>query len=165
MTAPPLVGCVVWSRFLIVCHAFRLLPVRSVDVIISSHPLLFSAAILLISLLPVSGSFYQKGCSCTTCMPHIGSLILHIDQDCSGLYTPLVYVSSMSHVWLRQNKDINVCCISTPFFLPHVKLSSRCSRGDTSTGFTVTQMGRCLVLWIGFRKTSHTCYQCWQMQR
>ena len=40
--------------FLMVCHAFRLLPVRSVDVIISSHLLLFSAAILLISSLPVS---------------------------------------------------------------------------------------------------------------
>ena len=40
--------------FLIVCHAFWLLPVRSVDVIISSHLLLFSAAISLISSLPVS---------------------------------------------------------------------------------------------------------------
>ena len=40
--------------FLIVCHAFRLLPVRSVVVIISFHLLLFSAAILLISSLPVS---------------------------------------------------------------------------------------------------------------
>ena len=62
--------------FLIVYHAFRLLPVRSVDVIISSHILLFSAAILLISLLPVfiTSSCYQKGCSCiASCMPHIGA--------------------------------------------------------------------------------------------
>ena len=47
--------------FLIVCHAFRLLPVRSVDVIISSHHLLFSAAILLISSLPVSRVVLSKG--------------------------------------------------------------------------------------------------------
>ena len=47
--------------FLIVCHAFRLLPVRSVDVIISSHLLLFSAAILLISSLPVSRVVLSKG--------------------------------------------------------------------------------------------------------
>ena len=47
--------------FLIVCHAFRLLPVRSVDVIISSHLLLFSAAILLISSLPVSRLVLSKG--------------------------------------------------------------------------------------------------------
>ena len=46
--------------FLIVCHAFRLLPVRSVDVIIYSHILLFSAAILLISSLPVSRVVLSK---------------------------------------------------------------------------------------------------------
>ena len=47
--------------FLIVYHAFRLFPVRSVDVIISSHLLLFSAAILLISSLPVSRVVLSKG--------------------------------------------------------------------------------------------------------
>ena len=46
--------------FLIVCYAFRLLPVRSVDVIISSHILLFSAAISLISLLPISRVVLSK---------------------------------------------------------------------------------------------------------
>ena len=73
-------------------------------------------------------------------MSHIGSSILQIYQECSGFYTPLVYVSLMSHVWLRQtsrivlcswvnflNKDINVCCVSTPVFLPRVKLPSECS--------------------------------------
>ena len=47
--------------FLIVCYAFRLFPVRSVDVIISSHLFLFSAAILLISSLPVSRVVLSKG--------------------------------------------------------------------------------------------------------
>ena len=47
--------------FLIDCHAFRLFPVRSVDVITSSHLLLFSAAILLISSLPVSRVVLLKG--------------------------------------------------------------------------------------------------------
>ena len=53
----------VWSLeiFLIVCHAFRMLPVRSVDVIISSHLPLFSAANLLISSLPVSRVVLSKG--------------------------------------------------------------------------------------------------------
>ena len=95
--------------FLMICHAFRLLRVRSVDVIISSC-----------SPLPVSRGMLSKGCSCTaSCIPHIGSSILQINQECSGFYTPLVYVSSMSHIWLRQtsrilwnmvnllNKDIN----------------------------------------------------------
>ena len=87
--------------FLIVCHAFQLLPVRYVDVIISSHLLLFSVATLLISSLP--GSCCQKGCSCTvSCMPHIGTSILQIDQESNVSYTPLVYVSSISDVWLQQ---------------------------------------------------------------
>ena len=46
----------------------------------------------------------------------------------------------MSHVWLQQpvivlwsrvnfiNKDINVCCVSTPVCLPQGKSSSECSR-------------------------------------
>ena len=46
--------------FLIVCHAVRRLPVRSADVIISSHILLFSAAILLIGSLPVSRVVLSK---------------------------------------------------------------------------------------------------------
>ena len=47
--------------FLIVCHAFPLLPVRSVDVIISSRLLLVSASILLISSFPVSRVVLSKG--------------------------------------------------------------------------------------------------------
>ena len=47
--------------FLVVCHAFWLLPVRSDDVIISSHILLFSASILLISSLSVSRVVLSKG--------------------------------------------------------------------------------------------------------
>ena len=74
-----------------------LLPVRSVDVIISSHILLFSAAILLISSLPVSRVVLSKRLLCTvSCMPHIDSLVLQIDQECSVSYTPLVYVTRMA---------------------------------------------------------------------
>ena len=89
--------------FLIVCYAFWLLSVRSVNVIISSHLLLFSAAILLISSLPVSRVVLSKGLLMYCFLyAYVGSSILQIDQECSGFYTFLVYVSSMSRVWLQQ---------------------------------------------------------------
>ena len=47
--------------FMIVCHDFRLLPVRSVDVIIPSHLRLYSTTIFLISSLPVSRVVISKG--------------------------------------------------------------------------------------------------------
>ena len=76
------------------------------------------------------GLCYQKGCSCTvSCMPHIGSSILQIDQECSVFYTPLVYVSSMSHVWLQQTSrsSVVVVCPLQPSSCPEssILVSSR----------------------------------------
>ena len=122
--------------FLFVCHAFRLLPVRSVNVIISSYLLLFSAAIILISSLSVSRSCYQRGCSCTaSCMPHIALRLLRYTGTVVSS-TPPWYMFSQCHtygiekplvvLWSRVNfinKDINVYCVSTPVCLPQVQLS------------------------------------------
>ena len=119
---------------LIVCHAFLLLSVRSVDVIISSHLLLFSAAILLISSLPVSRVVLSKGLL-MYCFLYASYRLFdssdthpwHMFPRCHtyGFNKPLVVL------WSTVNfikKYINVCCISTPICFPQVKSSSECSR-------------------------------------
>ena len=94
--------------FMIVCHAFWLLPVRSVDVIIFSH-LLVSAVILLISSLPVSRAVLSKGLLMHCFLYASYRLFDSSDRPgCSGFYIPLVYVSSISHVWLQQTSRSSV---------------------------------------------------------
>ena len=175
MTAPPLVGCVVWSIYWpfywhffsavgkqSVCNLFSSDQTRwfwsclSLEIgdfsdflthlqtvasqIISSHLFLLSAAILLISSLPVFRC-YQKGCSCTaSCLSHICSPILQIDQECSSFYIPCYmfprcdtcgFDKPLVVPYIRvnfPNKHINVCCVSTSVFFPHIKSSSECSR-------------------------------------
>ena len=127
--------------FLIVCHAFRLLPVRSVDVIISSHLLLFSAVILLISSLPVSRGMLSKGLL-MYCFLYASYRLFDSSQTRNVVAsTPPWYMFPQCHMygfnkplvvlWSRVNfinKNISVCFVSTPVFRPQVKSSSECSR-------------------------------------
>ena len=90
--------------FLIVCHAFRLLPVRSVYVIISSHLLFFSAAILLIGSLPVSRVVLSKKLL-MYCFLY-ASYRLFDSSDRPGmscLLYPFGICCLMLHVWLQQS--------------------------------------------------------------
>ena len=130
-----------WSLeiFLIVCHAFRLLPVRSVDVIIPSHLLLFSAAILLISTLPVSRVVLSKGLL-RYCFLNASYMLFNSSDRNVVASTPPRYMFTRCHtycfdkplvvLWIRVNfinNDINVCYVSTLVSLPQVKSSSECS--------------------------------------
>ena len=71
-----------FDSFLIVFHALCLLCVILVDVMTASHPLLFSSAILSISLFPYSMLLchkgYLNGCSY---MLHIYFLIGQFDRE------------------------------------------------------------------------------------
>ena len=81
--------------------------------ITSNHNMIICYGSLLPSCsLPDLGLCYLKSCSCTaSCMPHIGSSILQIDQECSGFYTPLEYIAPMLHIWLRQTSRCSVVVV------------------------------------------------------
>ena len=86
-------------------------------------------------------------------MPHIGSSILQIDQKCSGFYTPLVYISSMSHVWLRQTSrecdDLEVIQNGFGRWLWEVgKVRNELVRGESGWSSFAEREVKCIVDWM-----------------
>ena len=81
--------------------------VLSVMRVVGSVPLWVECVFRRVDVVCVCLLYTQLLCT-VSCMPHIGSSILQTDQECSGFYTPLVYVSSMSHVWLQQTSHSSV---------------------------------------------------------
>ena len=154
--------------FLIVCYAFRLLPVSSVDVIILSHLLLFSTAILLISSLPVSSVVLSKGVL-MYCILYV-SYRLYDSSDRPGMYW-LLHPLVICFLGVMRMASTNLSHVSGVGSISSIRMSTydayplqfaflRLSRllnavgRHTNTGFTVTKMGRCWVPGIGFRTYS-----------
>ena len=142
---------------MIVCHAFRLVPVKSIDVIISSHLLLFSAVILLISSLAVYRVVLSIGLLMycllyasyrlfdsldrpgMLCLLHpVGICFLDVTRMASTNLSLFSGVGSTSSIRISTS-------VAYPLqfsFLRLNRLLNAVGR-DTSTGFTVTQMWRC----------------------